>query len=432
MSKGARAAGLFLASVITGILYAVVVGLFASSLRAPLIALPILIVFFWLCFWWFKAIRFAGFLWALPVALIAFELLWSANNPGMIANDYTAADRSHHKPGRVKRASVVATEPGVYGAGLSEILFGPDGFRADPETSKGNPDRCQFALIGDSMVYGSGLPYQKTFGPVLAEMGVRACVFGVTGNSPVDYLATARFVAERIDPGAYVAFYLYAYNDFVNLNKYASRGIFSLARHFPWVFEWAAAFDAWRQSTFTFSRFTAKQRVRDGADCPTCAAGRIRGTMWQYDFGKSRINIYYPHDPAGYEAPKPLNGQKRAALKYFFDGVKDLARGRSWRVGMVIHPDESEFYANVARRAATFADLDPRRAEALETCKEYGFFCADISRYIYQRALEKGETPYFVNNRHFSVAGTRFVAESFVAQAKEAVTHGTAASLGQR
>ncbi len=47
------------------------------------------------------------------------------------------------------------------------------------------------------------------------------------------------------------------------------------------------------------------------------------------------------------------------------------------------------------------------------------FSCADISRHIYQRALEEGENPYFTNNRHFSIAGTRIVAESFVAQAKE-------------
>ncbi len=86
------------------------------------------------------------------------------------------------------------------------------------------------------------------------------------------------------------------------------------------------------------------------------------------------LSLIYPHDPAQYEPPKPLNGQKRAALQYFFDGVRKLARGRSWRVAMIIHPDESEFYANVARRAASFADLDPRRADALKICHEYGFF----------------------------------------------------------
>jgi hypothetical protein len=431
MHNGIRAAGLVLVSLITGILYAVVVGLFAAPLRAPLIALPVLTALFWLVFWKFNAFRFAGFLWALPVAVIAFELFWSATSPGMVADRYTAADRSHYKSGRVKRPSPAGADAGIYGAGLSEMFFGADGFRADPETGKGNPERCHFALIGDSMVYGSGLPYPKTFGPVLAEMGVRACVFGVTGNSPIDYLATARYVADRIEPGGYVAFYLYAYNDFVNLNKYASRGMLSLSKRFPRVFAWAAAFDNWRQSTFTFSRFTAKRSSRDGARCPTCAAGRESGTVWQYDFGKSRIKIYYPHDPAQYEPPKPLNGQKRAALQLFFDGVRKLARGRSWRAAMIIHPDESEFYANVARRAASFADLDPRRADALKICHEYGFSCADISRHIYKRTLEEGENPYFANNRHFSIAGTRIVAESFVAQAKEIPQAGAAVSLGQ-
>jgi hypothetical protein len=83
---------------------------------------------------------------------------------------------------------------------------------------------------------GAGCPINiilyNTLGPVLAGMGVSACVFGVTGNSPIDYLATARYVADRIDPGAYVAFYLYAYNDFVNLNRYLNRGLLSLSNRF--------------------------------------------------------------------------------------------------------------------------------------------------------------------------------------------------------
>lgn len=431
MHSGIRTAGLFLVALITGILYAFIVGLFAAPLRAPFIALPILTGLFWWIFWKFKAIRFVGFLWMLPVAVIAFEIYWSAANPGMVADRYTAADRSHYKSGRVKRASAVNADADIYGAGVTEVLFGSDGFRADPETGRGNPDRCQFALIGDSMVYGSGLPYQNTFGPVLAEMGVRACVFGVTGNSPVDYLATARHVADRIDPGAYVGFYLYAYNDFVNLNKYATRGFLAFSKRFPRLFTWVAAFDSWRQGTVTFSRFTARRFPRDGVRCPTCAAARVGGAVWQYDFGKSRIKIFYPHDPVQYKRPNSLDGQKRAALKLFFDGVTELSRGRSWRVAMIIHPDESEFYANLARGTASFADLDPRRADALKICHEYGFSCADISRHIYKRALEEGENPYFANNRHFSIAGTRIVAESFVAQAKETPQAEAATSLGQ-
>jgi hypothetical protein len=48
----------------------------------------------------------------------------------------------------------------------------------------------------------------RTQGPARKGTGVDACVFGVTGNSPIDYLATLRYVAHRIEPGAHVAFYL--------------------------------------------------------------------------------------------------------------------------------------------------------------------------------------------------------------------------------
>lgn len=425
-----NAAGLFLISVVTGGLYAVVVGLFNSPFRAPVLAWPILTTLFWFVFWKFKVLRFVGFMWALPGALIGFELFWSASHPGMVANQYMAADRSHYIRARVKGADTGHGGPGMYGAGVTEAFFGSDGFRADPQTGKGNPERCQFVLIGDSMVYGSGLPYRYTFGPVLAEMGTPACVFGVTGNSPVDYLATARYVADRIDAGAYVAFYLYAYNDFVDLDQYISRGVLSLSNRFKRVFAWAWAFDNWRRGTFIFARFAAGRFSGDDSQCPDCAASRDRGKLWQYDVGKGApIKILYPHDPAQYDQPEALNSRQRAALHFFLKGVRELARGRAWRVAIVIHPDESEFYANLARRASTFVDLDPRRAEALKMCKEYRFFCADISHYIYQRALEEGKNPYFINNRHFSIAGTRMIAESFVAQAKEVSHPESGASL---
>ena len=129
-------------------------------------------------------------------------------------------DRSHYTPGyRVKNPKFKDRVDGP-----KEILIGKDGFRADPASERGNPERCQFALIGDSMIYGTGLAYRFTLGPVLADMGLQACVFGVTGNSPIDYLATLKYVADRIDPGAYVAVYFYANNDFIGLNGFFKRG----------------------------------------------------------------------------------------------------------------------------------------------------------------------------------------------------------------
>src|ERR1041384_6616945 len=105
------------------------------------------------------------------------------------------------------------------------------------------------------MIYGTGLAYPFTFGPVLAEMGVRACVFGVTGNSPVDYLSTLRHVANRIDPGSFVAFYLYSGNDFIGLNNFMKRSILVASRPLTKIFEWAFYYDRWRQATWTYSRF---------------------------------------------------------------------------------------------------------------------------------------------------------------------------------
>lgn len=62
MQRLINAAGLFLISVITGGLYAVVIGLFYSPFRAPVIAWPILTTLFWFVFWKFKVLRFVGFM----------------------------------------------------------------------------------------------------------------------------------------------------------------------------------------------------------------------------------------------------------------------------------------------------------------------------------------------------------------------------------
>jgi hypothetical protein len=256
------------------------------------------------------------------------------------------------------------------------------------------------------MIYGSGIPYAESFGPVLSGMGIEPCIFGVTGNSPVDYLSTLRYVAGRIDPGAHVAFYLYAYNDFVSLHKYLSRDFLSLSNWFPKLFVWAAHFDAWRQSTFLYSLVRAE-------------AAPARTTPWQFKAGQNNaIKILYYRDPGDYRVPKPLDRRERAVLKFFFDNLSAISRGRSWKIMVLIHPDESEIYANLARQAATFVDLDPRRGDALKTCREYAFTCDDISGYIYERTVAEGKNPYFSDNRHFSAFGIRILSEHYFALTK--------------
>jgi hypothetical protein len=422
MNRLTRAVGLFLISLVTAGLYSVVVGLFSSPFRAPIMALPINMALFWFAFWKFKLLRFLGFIWAPPVALILFEIVRSSSHPGVVAERYMTPDRSHYIPVRLKAASnKTAVGPGMYGAGHDEILIGADGFRADPDTGRGNPERCRFVLIGDSMIYGSGLPHEYTLGPVLAEMGLSACVFGVTGNSPIDYLATAKYVAHRIDPGAYVAFYIYAYNDFATLNRYVNRKLLSLSNRFPRIYAWAWDFDRWRRATFTFNQFASRGASRDEPRSDDRVGSRERANMREYDLGQAAaIKVLHSRDPQDYRQPKPLNQRHRAALRFFLDDIRSLARSRSWHVAMVIHPDHTEIYANLARDSSFFVDLDPRRAAALEICKEYGFFCTDISGFLYQRAREEGKNPYFMDDRHFSIAGTRFVAENFVMQVKEA------------
>jgi len=403
----AKGFGIFVVSLLLGTLYAVLVGLISGPVQATYISWPIWVCLFWFLFSKFHMLRFSGFLAVVPVAIIGFELVWSLTHPGMNAAIYKTLDRSHYTPGlRAPNPSFRHAIPDGLGWGLKEILIGSDGFRADPDTGQGNPKRCHFALIGDSMIYGSGMPYQLTLGAVLMKLGIQACIVGVTGNSPIDYLATLKFVGERIDPGARIAFYLYAYNDFVSLSKYYHRGFLSLSNWLKPPFEWSFYYDQWRQGTLTYTLSHPRWK-------------HPRLTLHKYKFDKKEpIKVLYPRDPAKYRRPKSLNSRRRLALQYFLSDLAEEAARHSWHVSIIIHPDDAEIYANFAQHSKTFKDLDPRRTDALKICKEYSFTCEDISRYIYERSIEAGRNPYLIDNRHFSVFGTRIVAEHFLTHTK--------------
>lgn len=399
--------GSILLAAATGTAYAVMGGMISTQLSGVLIAWPINIVLFWILFEKFKMLRFTGFILVPPVLVLGFQYYWSVSHPGLVADKYTAYDRSHYVPGtRVHAETYNQDDPDAFGWKMAEILIGTDGFRADPDSGRGNPQSCQNALIGDSMIYGSGLVYADTLGPVLSDMGLQACVFGVTGNSPADYLATLNFVANRIASGAYVAFYLYAYNDFVGLNKYMTRRVRGYSSLFPMITEWTARFDRWRRGTIVYAWFHAP---------------RTRPVLkpWQYQVGEGKkIKLLYASNPKDYHRPKALDANQRKAFHFFLDGVSQIAKGRNWQIAMLIHPDHSEIYANLARGAQAWADLDPRRADSLEICQAAKFFCDDISRFIYDKMISEGKNPFFTNDRHFSRFGTRVVAENFVALAK--------------
>jgi hypothetical protein len=399
--------GIFVLSLLMGTLYAGLMGLIFRSQAAPVFSWPVWISLFWFAFHKFDLLRFSGFIAVLPVSLLAFEVVRSVRNPGASADRHRSLDRSHYTPGLQAKNPQLSD----HSNGPKEILIGRDGFRADPETGRGNPERCRFVLIGDSMIYGTGLAYPLTLGPVLADMGLPACVFGVTGNSPLDYLATLRYVAARIEPGAYVAIYLYAYNDFVSLHRFFERGVLTASSSFNKLLDWAFYFDQWRQATWTYSLFRDRH------------PGRPTRFPQHQIVEEQPIKTLDGRDWPPYVTPKPLNRRHRLTLSVFLGRLNEFVKGRPWRVSVLIHPDYSEIYANFAR-SPVFVDLDPRRAEGLKMCKEFPFHCEDISRYIYERSFAAGKNPYLEHDRHFSTFGTRIVAEHFVALTQGALPPG--------
>ncbi len=349
--------------------------------------------------------------------MLAFEIVQTVYYPRIYAHDYKVLDRSHFKPGvRVAVPKSIHSIPEGAGWGVKEILIDKAGFRANPNTGQGNPERCSLALIGDSMIYGSGLPYSDTLRPALAAIGADACVFGVSGNTPLDYLSTLRYVEKRIEKGGHIAIYLYAYNDFVSLSKYLRRRIRALSSSFEKLSNLIIYFDGWRRTTYTYRLFHRNSRANKDSDL-----------IWKLKIGNTKtLTFYSSHNPAIYDPPPPLNIQQRATLRFFFDGLRDIVRRRPWHVSIVIIPDNPEVMVNFVQQTSNFQNLDQRRIDALRICRKLWSSCEDLGPYLYKQTLAEGKNPYFVDNRHFSAFGTRLVAEHYLAVARRTLTGSSA------
>lgn len=389
-------------SFLLALLYSGLIALISSHIWAALIALPIQTILLWYAFLKWNLLRYSGFLAVLPASLLAFEVVRSHIHPSVYAYEYKVLDRSHYKPGvRVPWDNSISSIPEGWGWGYKELLIGKDGFRADPKTGQGNPERCALALFGDSMIFGSGLPYSESLGPVLAALGTDACVFGVSGNTPLDYLTSLKYVAKRIEKGGHVVIYLYAYNDFVSLSKYFRRRFRALSSSFVRLAKYVQYVDAWRRTTYTYGLIHRKSH-QVGDSLP----------LWELKIGKTRtLKFYYSTDPAIYKLPSPLSMQQRVTLEFFFEGLRDIIHDQPWHVSIVIIPDNLEMMANFANNSPVFQDLDQRRIGALKICRTFRYQCEYLGPYLYEHALSEGENPYFIDDRHFSSFGTSLVAK---------------------
>jgi hypothetical protein len=402
----------FTVSTILGTSYAALIGLFTFPLRVSLIAWPVWVMLFWIVFAKFKLIRISGFLAVLPLSILTFEITRTITQPPVYAFQHLANDRSHLVPhARVSNPDSAPTDRGHAESKLKEVYITEDGFRADPATGRGNPPRCRQVLVGDSMIYGSGLEYSDTLGPVLQRMGIDACVFGVPGNTPVDYLATLNYVKNRIEKGAHIAIYVYVYNDFVSLRKYLERGTLGLSSSFTKLTSLINYYDQWRRTTFVQG---VARSVTIGRQHPL--------EPWRLKIGDTKeIEVYWSHNPYRYKPAPPLDQGQRKAFQFFLRRLRQEAAHGSWRVSIVFIPDNDEMLANLAQRSPTYKDMDERRIEGLQICAALWSNCEDFTPFLYKRILTEEQNPYLFGDRHFSLFGNRVLAEHYLSLMKPAV-----------
>jgi len=401
---------IFLIACFLGTLYAGLLGLVTYPLRASLISWPVWIILFWFLAGKFNLPRsFAILLLVLPLSILSFEITRTIIQPPTYAFQLLSLDRSHYRPRtRVINRTLAPSGPESPPSAVRETLIGEDGFRADPETGRGNPARCRNVLIGDSMIYGSGLPYSDSLRPVLAAMGTDACLFGVTGNAPVDYLATLDYVRNRIEKGAHIAIYVYVYNDFVSLRKYLERSARQLSTYLIRLTALIDYYDEWRRTTFIQSLLRK-----------VTSAPKDTNRPWRLKIdAKKAIDVYWPHDPAQYPPPSPLDREQRATFKFFLKRLPELVANQPWQVSIVFIPDNDEMLANLAHPSANFQDLDSRRVEALKICTALWSNCHDLTPYLFKRTIAERQNPFLLGDRHFSLFGNRVVAEHYTSIAK--------------
>src|SRR5262249_32401377 len=161
----------------------------------------------------------------------------------------------------------------------------------------------------------------ETLRPVLKTMDVDACVFGVTGNSPVDYLATLSYVQKRIEDDARIAIYIYVYNDFVSMTKYVERALRGSSPVFETVAELVNYYDQWRRATLvqgTLRKATA--RAKEAAFLRQLESG-----IW------TEIEVDGPYKKTSESNLLPsLIPEERAAFRFFLQRLRELVGNRPW------------------------------------------------------------------------------------------------------
>src|ERR1043166_1999832 len=340
-----------LIAILLGTSYAALLGIVTYPLRASLISWPIWVILFWFVIWKFKLLRFTGLFAVLPLSILTFEMIRTSNQPAIYAFRYLSLDRSHYRPDILIHRQAGHEKSGPTADTTQTVYIAKDGFRGDPETRQGNPPTCGNVLIGDSMIYGSGLRYADTLRPVLKTLSLDACVFGVTGNSPVDYLATLRYVQGRIGDDAHIAIYVYVYNDFISVNKYLGRTVRGSSPVFGKFTNVINYYDDWRRTTFI-----------QGALRKLTAKTKEATFRWHLDAISADIEVSRAHSVSGMISLPQLIPEERATFRLFLQQLRELVANRHWRVSIVFIPDNEELAANIWGRAAAYQDLDPRRA----------------------------------------------------------------------
>jgi hypothetical protein len=197
--------------------------------------------------------------------------------------------------------------------------------------------------------------------------------------------------------------YIYVYNDFVSLTKYLERSTRGISPSFARIFGLFHYYDDWRRTTF-IQAFLRR----------TTTSPKPPSSTWRLNVRESKeLTVDWPHDPSQYPVAPRLSREQRATFLFFLEQLKATVDNRRWQVSIVFIPDNEEMLANLARPSLGYRDLDQRRIEAMKICVDNWLDCRDLSRYMFERAIAEGKSPYLLKDRHFSLFGNQVLAEHY-------------------
>ena len=297
-------------------------------------------------------------------------------------------------------------------------------------------DRYDVVVLGDSFAEGSGVSDEQAWpGFLAAESGLSVYNLGMSGYSPVQYLASLREIGLSLKP-RFVVCLLFEGNDFRSSAKDADEALPSWSDRLGAYFKQSPLLGALDGAIIrTFGPINATGPVRGGEVLDWMPLSIPDGSRARhYAFAPKQLRDLY-------KSREEFAGSgKWLAVRYQLEGMRDACSQADCRLVVAYAPtaahvllplvadrlsaekvraftaldydkklpDAEEFWRNLRER------LDARASVVRAWCAEQSLLFVDLSQPL-RAAADGGTQVYYTYDQHWTPDGHAVVARTFVA-----------------